>query len=320
MNLNLSNHAPLVALLGPTAVGKTSLSLSLAERFEIEIISADSRLFYRGLDIGTAKPSGKEQEAVPHHLIDVTTPDQPWSLADFRQAAYLAIDGVHARGNLPLLVGGTGQYISALLEGWQPPPKSESDSFRKDLEAVANNEGSQALHARLAKGDPLAAEQIDHRNIRRVIRALEIIELTGKPASAQRIKQAPPYRILRIGLSLPRVQLYSRIDARIEAMLNEGWENEVRQLLDQGYDFSSAPFSAIGYRQIASYVRDEISFEQAKAEIKRLTRQFVRRQANWFKSDDDRIHWYENSTEAIEEISALITQWLGEKNSNKKIY
>ena len=303
---------PLIALVGPTAVGKTALSLRLAERFRMEIISADSRLFYKGLNIGTAKPSRKEREGIPHHLIDVTTPDRPWNLADFREAAYEAIDSVHDRSNLPLLVGGTGQYVIAVLEGWQPPPRTESDSFRKALEVIADSEGSQALHARLEEVDPEAAEKIDQRNIRRVIRALEIIELTGKPASTQRIKQAPPYRILQIGLSLPREQLYSRIDARIEAMLSEGWEEEVRQLLDQGYDFNSAPFSAIGYRQLASYLREEISLELAKAEIKRLTRQFVRRQANWFKSDDVRIQWFENSTEVIEEIGALITRWLEE--------
>lgn len=306
---------PLIALVGPTAVGKTTLSLRLAERFNIEIVSADSRLFYKGLNIGTAKPSKKEQEVIAHHLIDVTTPDRPWSLADFKKAAYEAINSIHDRSNLPLLVGGTGQYVSAVLEGWQPPPRAESDAFRKDLEAYATREGSEALHARLEEVDPIAAEHIDHRNIRRVIRALEILELTGKPASKQRNKQPPSYRILRIGLSLPRAQLYTRIDARIEAMLNEGWEAEVRQLLDQGYDFKSAPFSAIGYRQMASYVRGEISLDLVKAEIRRLSRQFVRRQANWFKDDDERIQWFENSTEAIEEISARITQWLDEDNS-----
>jgi tRNA dimethylallyltransferase len=300
----------LIALLGPTAVGKTALSFALAERYEIEIVSADSRIFYRGLDIGTAKPTIEEQRTIPHHLVDVSSPDIPWSLADFRRATIDAIDAIHDRGTLPVLVGGTGQYISAILEGWQPPPRSESNVYREELEAYAKREGSLALHAQLAQVDPSAAGRIDHRNVRRVIRALEIIKLTGRPASEQRVKQAPPYQILRIGLSLPRQVLYERIDARIAAMLEAGWEDEVRQLLDQGYDFDTSPFSAIGYRQIAKSVQGEMSLEQAVTDIKRLTRQFVRRQANWFKADDARIHWFENHDQVIDEVSDLIDRWL----------
>lgn len=302
--------APLLALIGPTAVGKTSLALELAANFDLEIISADSRLFYCGLDIGTAKPSKAERERVPHHLIDVTTLDHPWSLADFHREATLAIEGIHERGNIPILVGGSGQYIVAILEGWRPPPRAHSDAYRKELEQYAAREGSGALHARLVNVDPVSAERIDHRNVRRVIRALEILMLTGKPASEQRIKESPPYDILRIGLTLSRPSLYGRIDDRINAMIEAGWESEVRQLIEQGHDFKSSPLSAIGYREIAQAVQGEISLEQAVRKIQRLSRKFVRRQANWFKADDERIHWFENHEGVLEEIITLIEPWI----------
>ena len=301
-----SQQPPLIALVGPTAVGKTAISIQLAKRFDIEIISADSRLLYRGLDIGNAKPTSDERGQIPHHLIDVTDPDQPWSLSDYRQAAEEAIQSIHHRGKIPMLVGGTGQYIAAILEGWQPPPRAATDELRNELEAFVEQEGSEALHSRLAALDPASAERIDHRNVRRVIRALEIYDVTGELASTVRIKQAPPFRILRLGITLPRAELYQRIDERIEAMLEAGWAKEVRQLLEQGYDFESPTFSAIGYRQMARYLRGEQTREQVRAEIKRLTRQFVRRQANWFKPDDPRIHWFTNTNTVIDEMIELI--------------
>jgi tRNA dimethylallyltransferase len=301
---------PLIALIGPTAVGKTALSLTLAEHFDLEIVSADSRLFYRGLDIGTAKPTLEERSRIKHHLIDLTYPDQLWSLAEFQTAAHKAIRSIHQRGKVPLIVGGTGQYVTAVLEGWRPPPRPVLDDYRVELQNFANREGSLALHARLAAIDPASAKRNDHRNVRRVIRALEIHDSTGIPASELRVKQAPAYRILRIGLTLPRQALYQRIDARLEAMLAAGWVSEVETLLNQGFDFQSAPFSAIGYQQLASYVRAEKSIEQAKNEIKRLTRQFVRRQANWFKLNDPHIHWFLNETNVEEKVITLIKAWL----------
>jgi tRNA dimethylallyltransferase len=310
----MTNHShslqPLLALLGPTAVGKTAISLEIAQRIAIEIVSADSRLVYKGLDIGTAKPTQKDREQIPHHLIDISTPKQPLSLAEFRLAANAAIGEVHDRGGLPMLVGGTGQYITAILEGWRPPPRGGTDEFRIQMEQVADKEGSAALHQRLAEVDPVAARHIDHRNIRRVIRALEILHVTGVPASEQRHKVPPPYRILRIGLTLPRDELYARVDARIEHMLDLGWVDEVRELLEAGYDFRSPPFSAIGYRQIARHVKGEIALEQSVGEIKQLTRRFIRRQANWFKLDDPRIHWFESDSPlVVEAICALIGRW-----------
>jgi tRNA dimethylallyltransferase len=302
---------PLVAIVGPTAVGKTEISICLAEKLNGEIVSADSRLIYCGMDIGTAKPSSELRSRVPHHLIDVTKPDQPWSLATYRRATYKAIDAIHQRGRLPILVGGTGQYVTAILEGWVPPPRSGDPSLRKRLESYADVHGPEALHNQLIEIDPLSAAKIDYRNVRRVVRALEIYHITGLPFSQQRINQPPPYRVLRIGLNLPRVELYARIDARIDAMLDLGLVAEVEDLLEQGYDPNLPAMSAIGYRQITKYLSGSISLEEAVRQIRRATRQFVRRQSNWFKEDDPRIHWFDIRDEVNDRVENLIRTWRG---------
>jgi tRNA dimethylallyltransferase len=300
----------LVALLGPTAVGKTQVSIRLAEMLSGEIVSADSRLLYRGMDIGTAKPTAEERARVPHHLIDVTDPERPWSLATYRQAALKAIGDIHRRGWLPLIVGGTGMYLTAILEGWSPPPRAETADLRRQLFEFAEQHGSQALHTRLAKLDPTEAEKIDHRNVRRVVRALEIYHVAGVPPSQLKVKRAPPYRILRVGLTLPRTELYARIDARIEDMLMGGLVDEVRALLARGVPPKLPAMTAIGYRQIIDHLKGEISLEEAVKQIRRQTRQFVRRQANWFKNNDPQIHWFDARPGVEQAIAELIQRWL----------
>jgi tRNA dimethylallyltransferase len=303
---------PLVVLLGPTAVGKTKASIPLALRAGGEIVSADSRLLYRGMDIGTAKPTRDERALVPHHLVDVAEVDEIWGLAVFRRAAFDAIEGIVRRRRLPILVGGTGQYVTAILEGWEPPALPADAGLRRRLEAIAAEEGPEALHRRLARLDPASAERIDARNVRRVVRALEIAEATGLPASAQRRRHPPPYRILRLGLALPRAELYQRIDARIDAMLAAGWLEEVRGLLDRGYSPDLPSFSAIGYRQLAQVARGVLPVEIAVQSIRRATRQFVRRQANWFKPNDPRIRWLQAEEHVAEEMEPLVRRWLEE--------
>lgn len=303
---------PLVVLIGPTAVGKTEASLLLAERLGAEIVSADSRLLYRGMDIGTAKPAADKQRRVPHHLIDVADPDEVWSLAKVREAVLLALRVITGRNKLPLLVGGTGQYVRAILEGWDPPPHDLDSRIRSQLEQEAREGGGQALHARLQRVDPRSAARIDARNVRRVVRALEIHALTGTPASAQRRRAPPAYRALRLGLTLPRPVLYARIDGRIERMIRDGWVEEVRRLLDRGYGPAMPAFSAIGYPQIAEVVQGRRTLEDAAAEIRRRTRVFVRRQANWFKPDDPNIRWFENQPGAIDQMEQEIRGWLAE--------
>jgi tRNA dimethylallyltransferase len=301
---------PLIVILGPTAVGKTEISIELAERLNGEIISADSRLFYRGMDIGTAKPSPVERLQVPHHLIDVVDLDEGWSLATFQQAAYESIDDIHQRGCLPFLVGGTGQYIKAVIEGWVIPEVEPNPGLRAALVKWAEQVGPQGLYDRLKVLDPTAAARIDSQNLRRTVRALEVILYTGKPFSSQRRKTGSRFRTLILGLKLPRTVLYARIDNRIQKMLEAGFVNEVRSLLALGYSPNLPAFSAIGYRQIISYIQGDISLGEAVLLMKRYTRQFVRRQANWFKLEDPEICWFQAGSETIKEIEKTIQAFL----------
>jgi len=302
---------PLVVILGPTAVGKTQVALQLAARLNGEIVSADSRLLYRGMDIGTAKPTSEERARVPHHLIDAADPDQTWSLALYQRSARQAIEDIQSRGRLPFLVGGTGQYLRAILHGWQIPLAHPDLRLRAALESWAAEIGARGLHARLAVLDPAAAAAIDHRNLRRTIRALEVILHSGRPFSEQRRSGGAPYRMLSIGLDLPRPELYARIDARIENMLAAGLVREVQDLLERGYASDLPALSAIGYQEIAAYLQGQLSLDEAVARIRRRTRQFVRRQANWFKRSDPEIRWFTAHPHVCDEIEKSIRDWLG---------
>ena len=304
---------PLFILVGPTAVGKTNLAIQLAERVNGEIVSADSRLFYRGMDIGTAKPTLEERARVPHHLVDVADPDEIWSLAVFQQKATEAIAGIHARGKLPFLVGGTGQYVRAVTEGWTPPEVKPDPRLRGVLERLAEEKGKYWLHEGLKRIDPTSAAKIDARNLRRTVRALEVIMTTGRPFSQQRGQSDSPYSLLVIGLKRPRVELYQRIDERIEAMFAAGFVDEVKSLLDKGYSPELPTLSAIGYRECIRVVNGQLSVEQAKVEIRRATRIFVRRQANWFKESDPKIHWIpagEGCVEKIINLAGIKSMWI----------
>jgi tRNA dimethylallyltransferase len=285
----------LVVIVGSTAVGKTALSLRLAEAIGGEIVSADSRQVYRGMDVGTAKATPAERARVPHHLIDVVDPDEPLSLAQYQEMAYQAIDDILARGGVPLLVGGTGQYVMAVVEGWQVPRVPPDEALRQDLYRQAEEEGAGALHAQLHVLDPEAARRIDPRNVRRVVRALEVCLLTGRRFSEQQRRSPPPYRILMAGLTLPRPQLYRRIDRRVEDMVEAGLEGEVRRLVAAGYGFDLPAMSGVGYGQFAPFLAGETTLADVTREIQRATRRFVRHQGNWFAADDPRIHWFDAS-------------------------
>ncbi len=286
-----SGHPLVVILLGPTAVGKTATAIQLAQSLHGEVVSADSRLLYRGMDIGTAKPTVSEQGGVPHHLIDVADPDETWSLRTYQLAAFQAIETAMAADHLPIVVGGTGQYVRALTEGWRIPPQPPIPGLRATLENIAADLGPAQLHERLAAIDPAAAANIDPNNVRRTVRAMEVILGSGKRFSEQRRRIPLPYRYCQIGLTLPRDQLYARIDRRIDHMLDQGLVAEIQTLLDAGYSPDLPAMSAIGYREIASHLQGEISMEEAIVRMRRRTRQFVRRQANWFKPADPEIFW-----------------------------
>lgn len=298
---------PLLVLIGPTAVGKTALSLQLAQRFHGEIISADSRLFYRGLDIGTAKPTEEERTAVVHYLIDICDPDQTLTLGDYQQMAYATIDAIQAQGKLPLLVGGTGQYIHAITEGWGIPRVPPQPALRAYLEQKSRAE----LARWLTQLDPHKAREIDLQNPRRTIRALEVILTAGVPISQLQAKKPPPYNILQIGLHRDREDLYQRIDQRVEQMLGEGLEQEVRALVAAGYDWSLPSMSGLGYRQFAPYLAGEQSLADVVERIKFETHRFVRRQKNWFQPDDARIIWLPAAApDLLDKASALVEQHL----------
>jgi tRNA dimethylallyltransferase len=306
----LDEHIPLVVIVGPTAVGKSETSLRVAENLGGEIVSADSRLFYRGMDIGTAKPGADERARVPHHLIDVANPDERWSLTIFQEAVTAVIAEIHGRGKLPMMVGGTGQYVRAVIDGWQPPPMAPDIRLRAALEHWADELGAQEMHRRLAVVDPTAAERIEMPNKRRTVRALEVIFSTGQLFSAQRGRGETPYRLLIIGLMRSRQELYSRIDLRIEAMIAGGFKDEVQTLLDKGYSPDLNTLSAIGYREMIAHIRGEMSLDEAVTQMKRLTRRYVRQQSNWFRKEDQQIHWFDVKEGMEDDICVLIKNWL----------
>jgi len=301
-------ESPLLLIVGPTAVGKTDLAIELALRLNGEVVSADSRLFYRGMDIGTAKPSAEEMRGVPHHLIDVANPDETWSLALFQREARRVIEGIYQRGHLPLLVGGTGQYVRAVTEGWTPPEVQPDPRLRCILEKLAEEHDAYWLHDKFRILDPAAADSIDPRNLRRTVRALEVILATGQPFSAQRRVSGSPYRLITIGLKRSREELYQRLDLRIEAMFAQGLLEEVQSLIEKGYSPDLPSMSAIGYREAAAVLRGTMTADDAKTQMKRLTRIFVRRQANWFKETDPGIRWFEAGRASVEEIESFVRQ------------
>jgi tRNA dimethylallyltransferase len=301
---------PLVVILGPTAVGKSAMAIQLAVHLDGEIISADSRLFYRGMDIGTAKPTKEERLRVPHHLIDIADPDEIYSLALFQIKANATIHKVYANHHLPFLVGGTGQYLHSIIEGWRIPPVEPNPRLRQVLQQWSNEIGSLEFHTKLSVLDPQAAVAIDPSNVRRTIRALEVIFTTGKRFSNQRTKGNQPYETLLVGLTLPREELYRRIDERISGMIKAGFIDEVQRLLDAGYSPNLPTLTAIGYGEVVAYIQRKITIDEAIVLMKRRTRSFVRRQANWFKENNPDIHWFDASKDNEKEIENLIKDWI----------
>lgn len=303
------NLNSLLVLVGPTAVGKTTLSLQLAAQLKGEIISADSRLFYRGMDIGTAKPTAVEQAIAPHHLIDICDPDETLSLGAYQRLAYETIEAVHARGHLPILVGGTGQYVMAVVEGWGIPPVPPQPALRDALAAL----GGEELARWLAALDPATAVRLDSRNVRRVIRALEVTLVAGRPFSALRQKSPPPYDVCVVGLHRKREVLYGRIDARVDQMMAAGLLDEMLRLRAAGYGRDLPAMSGLGYRQLWQYLAGEMTLEEAVERIKFETHRFVRHQMNWFRRQDAGITWFDMEEPGVESaVVGFIKKRLGD--------
>ncbi|MCO5215367.1 MAG: tRNA (adenosine(37)-N6)-dimethylallyltransferase MiaA [Thermomicrobiales bacterium] len=298
----------IVVLVGPTSVGKTDLSIERAERYDAEIINADSRLFYRGMNIGTAKPSPEQQERARHHLIDFLDPGDPVSLATVQDMAFAAIDDVLDRGKLPLLVGGTPQYVNAIVENWRIPRVEPNPELRAQLESE-ELERPGVLLKRLRAVDPRGAE-IHAGNTRRIIRALEVYEATGQPITTLQGKGEPRYNALEIELWRPREELHRRIDNRAIEQIEAGLIEEVTALLNAGTDPNSGAFSSIGYRQLVPYVRGEITLDQAIERIQFDCHRLVRHQETWWRKNPRLQRIEMQQPDAFAQITALIDAFL----------
>jgi tRNA dimethylallyltransferase len=306
----------LLAIVGPTATGKTGLALALAERLAgtvgADVVSADSRQIYRLMDIATAKATPVERARLPHHLIDVVWPDESFTLAQYQAAANAAIVDIWQRGRLPLLVGGTGLYVRAVIDGLAIPAVAPNAKLRAELEALAAAQGPSALYERLAALDPVAASHMDPTNVRRLVRALEVCIETGRPFSEQQRRRPTPYRPLLLGLNMERAALYARADARIDAMLAAGLVEETQALVARGYSWSLPAMSSLGYREIGAYLRGETTLPEAVARFKLATHKYIRRQLTWFRPDA-RITWLDAALPPVtlaEQAETLARRWL----------
>jgi tRNA dimethylallyltransferase len=301
-----------VALVGPTATGKTAAAIELAERLNGAIVNADSMQVYRGMDIGTAKPTPEERTRARFHLLDVVTPDTPYNVSTWKTQAEAAIADIVARGRRPIICGGTGMYVRALLDDWTLAETPADPEVRQRLEAEAEMLGAPTLHARLQEVDPAAASRLHPNDAVRIVRALEVYEVSGVPiseAQAQDRATRPPRPAIRLGLTLPRPALYARIEARVDTMLAAGWVDEVRGLLAEGYSAELSPLKSLGYKEIITYLHGAMEYETAVRDIKQNTRRFAKRQQTWFRADPE-IVWCDvsamDSATVAEHLLALL--------------
>lgn len=305
-----ANLPPLIAIAGQTATGKSALAIRLCEAVGGEIATADSRQVYRYMDIGTDKPSPEERARVPHHMLDLVAPDESYTLALYQSGAYATIEDILSRGKVPVLAGGTPLYLNAVLEGWTIPRVEPDMALRAELESEASRIGSTALHERLRALDPDAASGILPSNTRRIVRALEVITLTGRPISDQQKKIPPPYKLLVIGLTAPREELYARIDRRVDSQVARGLVAEVEALYNKGYSYDLPSMSGLGYRQIGEYLQGRATLPEAIQRIKWDTHAFARHQGNWFRRMKTP-HWLDvSNTDPFDQALTLTTAFL----------
>ncbi|MBQ2004994.1 MAG: tRNA (adenosine(37)-N6)-dimethylallyltransferase MiaA [Peptococcaceae bacterium] len=306
MNRTNNELKPLVILVGPTAVGKTAASIGLAKALNGEIISGDSMQIFKGLDIGTAKITKEEMQGVPHHLIDIKEPWETFSVAEFKRLADEAIADIHDRGKLPIIVGGTGFYINSVLYEYHFGEADTDEAYRAELEQYAEAHGNEALWNILQEKDPGSAAKLHSNDTKRVIRALEVLHVTGIPASERQStvdKQTMRYNAVYIALNMPREVLYDRINRRVDIMIQDGLEAEVRNALANGVAQDALSMTSIGYRQMIEYFNEEISFDRAVELIKRDTRHFAKRQLTWFRHDPN-IQWVDKWGKTDEQVEA----------------
>ncbi len=295
---------PLICIVGPTATGKTRLAIFLARRFGGEIINADSRQVYRGMDIGTAKPTPAERSQARHHLLDLLDPSESFGVALFLELASKALANIRERSTLPIVAGGAGQYVWALAEGATVPAVPPNMELRAAMEEEARVGGSAALFRRLAAVDPARAAALDPQNVRRVIRALEIHHETGRKPSELRSHEVPAFSPLVLGLTMERKELYRRIDQRVDRMMKDGFLAEVSALAEAGHEPGAGPLGSPGYRELGLHLAGALTLEEAVARTKTQTHRLVRRQYTWFKPSDPRIHWLDSSDPSVEDRAA----------------
>lgn len=304
---------PLIVITGPTATGKTEVGAMVAEMVGGEVVSADSMLIYRGMDIGTAKPDSREMRGIPHHMLDIVEPDHNYSVAMFQLQAREVIAHISGNGKIPLLVGGTGLYIRAVIDDYDFTGAPGDKSYRERLQQLALESGPELLHKKLGEVDPKSALKLHPGDTRRIIRALEVYNQTGKPISDyQRIgdKTCSHYNLFMFGLTLSRPKLYHRIEQRVDRMIEAGLVNEVKFLMERGYSVELNSMRGLGYKEIASYLKGSVSLEQAIEALKRNTRRFAKRQLTWFRRDE-RIEWFElDNYSGIESVAKEIARRL----------
>jgi tRNA dimethylallyltransferase len=299
------NLPPIVVLTGPTGSGKTALAVELVERFGGEVVSCDSRQVYRYLDIGTAKPDPDELGRARHHLIDYVDPAEPYTVTRYRDDADAVLDDLAARGQTAWVVGGSWHYIQALVDRIEPPQVPPNPELRAELEREAAEDGAGTLHARLSDLDPVAAALIDARNVRRVVRALEVTLTLGRPFSEVGRLHGTPLPALKLARAMPRQEIYRRVDLRVDAMIAAGWVDEVRALIARGYDESMPSLSSHGYREMMAVARGTMTLADAAQKTKWMVHAYIRRQTSWLKQQPD-YHWLEAGPGAFEQASALV--------------
>lgn len=312
-----ARQANVLAVVGPTASGKSRLGMEIAQSVGGEIIGADSRQVYRHMDIGTAKPPIEDRQRVRHHLIDIISPSEDYSVALYVRQARDAIANVLRRRGIPIVVGGTGQYVWALLEGWNVPEVSPDPSLREELQGRMKRHGLAALAGELQELAPVAARRIDLANPRRVIRALELALQNPNGEPEEPTRTPPPFHTTIIGIEVDRATLYDRINARVEAMFEAGWVGEVEKLLSMGFAPSLPAMSSLGYREICEYLRGEVMLDDAVETIKTKTRRFARQQRAWFRSNDERIRWFPSERGGLNEAVEYAYDSVGKRMDSR---
>ena len=303
---------PILVIVGPTAVGKTDLSIAIAQRLDGEIISADSMQIYKGLDIGTAKPTLGERQGIPHHMLDIVDPSQEFSVAEYQAMVEEILADLDVRDKVPILTGGTGLYIRAVLEGFLLGAEGKNEALRAHLHYIAETQGNTALHMRLQAVDAKTAARLHPNDRRRVIRALEVYETSGIPLSEHlslQKERGPRHASVKFGLVRDRKRLYQRIDLRVDTMLAQGLLEEVKQLIQQGLDHDSTAMQALGYKELVGYLRGQYDLEEATRLLKRDTRRYAKRQMTWFRRDET-IMWLDLDMLAQDEaVDKIVTNY-----------